>query len=95
MKGVGSKSDQLLQLTGFAVHLRSRLLIRAEEIDPSKLGLPHQQEEQSIRSRINPRFQKSKTWEIDAGSQRPRGSWGGRIHMCSSEAFFSFCSHFV
>jgi len=40
---------QLLQLTGFAVHLRSRLQIGAEEIDPSKLGPPHEQEEQSIR----------------------------------------------
>jgi hypothetical protein len=35
---MGSKSDKLLQLTGFAVHLHSRLLIRAEEIDLSKLG---------------------------------------------------------
>jgi hypothetical protein len=31
-KGMGSESDQLLQLTGFAVHLHSCLLIRAEEL---------------------------------------------------------------
>ena len=37
---MGSKSDQLLQLTGFAVHLRSRLQIGADEIDPSKARSP-------------------------------------------------------
>jgi len=31
---------QLLQLTGFAVHLRSRLQIGADEIDPSKARSP-------------------------------------------------------
>jgi len=39
-QGMGSKSDQLLQLTGFAVHLRSRLQIGADEIDPSKARSP-------------------------------------------------------
>ncbi|RLN35478.1 uncharacterized protein C2845_PM03G18630 [Panicum miliaceum] len=71
-QGMGWKLDQLLQLTGFAVHLRSCLQIGAEEIDSRKLDLPHEQEEQTTRGWMDPRFQQSTrgNWERSTAASR-------------------------